>query len=101
MKKVILTFLIALVAVPAFAAEVATANSSNWALYLGAGLAIGLAGLGAGVGMGSAIRGGLEGISRNPSVASKIFTYLLVGVALIESIAIYGLVVSLILLFVK
>lgn len=75
--------------------------TSNWALFLGAGLAIGLAGLGAGIGMGSAIRGGLEGISRNPGVAGKIFTYLLVGVALIESIAIYGLVVSLILLFVK
>ena len=51
--------------------------------------------------MGSAIRGGLEGISRNPGVAGTIFNYLLVGVALIESIAIYGLVVSLILLFVK
>lgn len=76
-------------------------TGNNWALFLGAGLAIGLAGLGAGVGMGSAIRGGLEGISRNPGVAGKIFTYLLVGVALIESIAIYGLVVSLILLFVK
>lgn len=76
-------------------------TNNNWALFLGAGLAIGLAGLGAGVGMGSAIRGGLEGISRNPGVAGKIFTYLLVGVALIESIAIYGLVVSLILLFVK
>ena len=33
--------------------------TSNWALFLGAGLAIGLAGLGAGIGMGSAIRGGL------------------------------------------
>ena len=100
MKKVILTTLIALIAVPAFAATNSDATSA-WALFVGAGLAIGLAGLGAGVGMGSAIRGGLEGISRNPGVAGKIFTYLLVGVALIESIAIYGLVVSLILLFVK
>ncbi|MDE7170053.1 MAG: ATP synthase F0 subunit C [Mucispirillum sp.] len=100
MKKVILSTLIALIAVPAFA-QTGYASAGTWALYLGAGLAIGLAGLGAGVGMGSAIRGGLEGISRNPGVASKIFTYLLVGVALIESIAIYGLVVSLILLFVK
>ena len=94
MKKVILTTLIALIAVPAFAATQGDATA-------GAGIAIGFAGLGAGVGMGSAIRGGLEGISRNPGVAGKIFTYLLVGVALIESIAIYGLVVSLILLFVK
>lgn len=100
MKKVILTTLIALIAVPAFAATGADEKSA-WALFIGAGIAIGFAGLGAGVGMGSAIRGGLEGISRNPGVAGKIFTYLLVGVALIESIAIYGLVVSLILLFAK
>ena len=88
MKKVILTTLIALIAVPAFAATQGDATA-------------GFAGLGAGIGMGSAIRGGLEGISRNPGVAGTIFNYLLVGVALIESIAIYGLVVSLILLFVK
>lgn len=97
MKKVLVASLMVLFALPLFAAD----GSATWALYLGAGIAIGFAGLGAGVGMGSAIRGGLEGISRNPGVAGKIFTYLLVGVALIESIAIYGLVVSLILLFVK
>ncbi len=100
MKKVILATMMALVAVPAFAATGAD-QSSAWALFIGSGLAIGLAGLGAGIGMGSAIRGGLEGISRNPGVMNKLFTYLLVGVALIESIAIYGLVVSLILLFAK
>ena len=100
MKKVILTTLIALIAVPAFAATQGDATAA-WALYIGAGVAISFAGLGAGIRMGSAIRGGLEGISRNPGVAGTIFNYLLVGVALIESIAIYGLVVSLILLFVK
>lgn len=98
MKKVLVASLMVLFALPLFAAE---GELATGLLYLGAGVAIGFAGLGAGVGMGSAIRGGLEGISRNPGVAGKIFTYLLVGVALIESIAIYGLVVSLILLFVK
>ena len=102
MTKVALTILFALVAVPAMAADGNMAEyASKWGIFLGAGVAIGFAGLGAGIGMGSAIRGGLEGISRNPGVADKIFTYLLVGLALIESIAIYGLVVSLILLFVS
>ena len=106
MKKVIAFLsLFIIIGLPVFSQESTAVTgkvmTDNWALFLGAGLAIGLAGLGAGVGMGSAIRGGLEGISRNPGVAGKIFTYLLVGVALIESIAIYGLVVSLILLFVK
>lgn len=102
MAKVVLTILFALVAMPALAADGDVSSyQAKLGLFLGAGLAIGLAGLGAGIGMGSAIRGGLEGISRNPGVANKIFTYLLVGLALIESIAIYGLVVSLILLFVS
>ena len=99
MKKVILATMMALIAVPAFAQT--GADSSSWALYLGAGLAIGLAGLGAGVGMGSVFIFCLVGIYRIPGVSCKIFSYLLVCVALIESIAIYGLVVSLILLFVK
>ena len=43
MKKVILATMMALIAVPAFAQT--GASSSAWALYLGAGLAIGLAGL--------------------------------------------------------
>ena len=113
MKKVILSSLVLLAALvfadSSFAQtelspeviEKASLYSAGWGLFIGAGLAIGLAGLGAGIGMGSAIKGGLEGMSRNPGVTGTLFKNLLVGVALIESIAIYGLVVALILLFVK
>jgi F-type H+-transporting ATPase subunit c len=74
--------------------------SKSWAIFLGAGLSIGLAALGTGIGMGSAIGSALEGVSRNPSVAQRIMTMMIIGLALIESLAIYALVVSLILLFV-
>ena len=84
-----------------FAQEVAVQHSDNsWALYLAASLSIALAGLGAGRGMGQAIGSAVESISRNPGAADRIFTTMIIGLALIESIAIYALVVSLILLFV-
>ena len=42
---------------------------------------------------------GIEGIGRNPEAADKIFTNMIVSMAIIESIAIFCLVVSLIILF--
>ncbi|PLX69276.1 MAG: ATP synthase F0 subunit C [Denitrovibrio sp.] len=86
------------VATTAFAAEGAAAALS--AKYIGAGLAIGIAALGTGIGQGTAIKGAVEGISRNPSASGKISTTMIIGLALIESLAIYALVVALILLFV-
>lgn len=69
------------------------------AIMLGAGLGIGLAALGTGIGQGHAIRGATEGVSRNPGASGKILTTMLVGLAMVESLAIYALVVALILLF--
>lgn len=84
----------------AFAQESAKAGGSAWAVFLGAGLAIGIAALGTGIGMGRAIGSALEATSRNPSVAPRIMTMMILGLALIESLAIYALVVSILLLFV-
>ncbi|MCL4456748.1 MAG: ATP synthase F0 subunit C [Nitrospirae bacterium] len=66
---------------------------------LGCGLAIGLAGLGTGIGMGVGLRGATEGVARNPGASGKITTTLIIGLAMIESLAIYALVVVLIVLF--
>lgn len=89
------------VATTGFAAEGATAAAgATWAKYMGAGLAMGIAAVGTGIGQGFAIKGAVEGISRNPSASGKISTTMIIGLALIESIAIYALVVALILLFV-
>ena len=43
----------------------------------------------------------LDGMSRNPEVADKLFTNMIVAMAVIESIAIYAFVIALILLFVS
>jgi len=66
---------------------------------LGAGLAIGLGAIGAGAGIGSAASGACSAVGRNPGVQGKIMMTMLVGMAMAESIAIYALVVSLVLLY--
>ncbi|MBF0330190.1 MAG: ATP synthase F0 subunit C [Nitrospirae bacterium] len=66
---------------------------------LGSGLAIGLAALGTGIGQGVGLRGATEGVARNPGASGKITTTLIIGLAMIESLAIYALVVVLIVLF--
>lgn len=53
--------------------------------------------LGAGVSMGIAIKTALESIARQPEAGGKISSTLLIGLALVESIAIYSFVIALIL----
>ena len=67
---------------------------------LGAGLAIGLAAIGPGVGVGLLVMGALQAMGRNPEAAPEIRTNMLLGLVFAEAIAIYGLVVALILIFV-
>ena len=64
-------------------------------------IGIGIAALGTGIGMGLGIGRAVEGIARNPEASGKIMTTMIVGLALIESLAIYTLVVVMILLFVN
>lgn len=67
--------------------------------YIAAGLSIGIAACGCGIGQGHAARGALEGIARNPAAYGKIFTPMIIAFALIESLAIYALLVSLLSMF--
>jgi len=69
--------------------------------YFAAALAIGLGAFGAALGQGMGLSKAVEGVARNPSAGGKIQTVLIIGLALIESLCIYALVVSLIILFVK
>lgn len=61
---------------------------------LAAGIAV-LTGIGAGIGIGIATGKAAEAVARQPEAASKIQTLLLLGAALAEATAIYGLVVAL------
>jgi len=72
-------------------------NEASTAL-IAAGIAV-LSGIGAGVGIGIATGMTAESIARQPEASGKIQGIFFIGVALAESTAIYGLVVSLLLLF--
>ncbi|MCL5036684.1 MAG: ATP synthase F0 subunit C [Chloroflexi bacterium] len=61
---------------------------------LGAGIAIGLGAFGAALGQGKAIASSAESIGRNPETGSFIRTTLLIGLAFIESLCLYALVIS-------
>jgi len=88
-----------------FAAEAIPAGESYIKVYfavgamIGAGLAMGLGAIGAGAGIGNAANGACQAVGRNPGVQGKIMMVMLVGMAMAESIAIYALVISLILLY--
>ena len=62
------------------------------------GAALGIA-CGCGVGMGLGLKGAMEGIARNPEVSGKITGTMILAYAFIESLAIYALVISFILLY--
>lgn len=68
-------------------------------IALACGFAIGIAALGTGLGMGNAINGALQGVARNPEAGPRIFTMLVLGLALIESLCIYALLVCLLMVF--
>ena len=67
--------------------------------YLAAGIGMGLAALGCGIGQGLGLKGACEGTARNPEAGGKLMVTLILGLAFIESLAIYSLVINLILLF--
>jgi len=69
------------------------------ASVVGAGLAIGLGAIGPGIGQGTAAGQAVEGIARQPEAEGKIRGTLLLSLAFMEALTIYGLVVALALLF--
>lgn len=82
----------------AFAQEAAvevTNNTSDAGLIaLAAGLAIGIAALGGAFGQAKTAAAALDGIARNPGAQGKIFTPMIIGLALIESLVIYAFVIA-------
>ena len=67
---------------------------------LGAGIAA-LTGIGAGIGIGLATAKAVDAVARQPEASGKIMTLLLLGGALAEATAIYGLLVAIVIIFVK
>lgn len=66
--------------------------------HIGAGISL-VAGLGAAVGQGYIGGKAIEALARNPEVEALIFRQFIVGAAICESVAIYGLIVAILLMF--
>ncbi|MDR3154877.1 MAG: ATP synthase F0 subunit C [Deltaproteobacteria bacterium] len=104
MKKLAL-FLLAFAGVLGASAAAFAADETTAALAvignvaLAAGIGIGLGVVGPGIGQGITMLGALSGMARNPEQTGTLRVYMLIGLALIESLAIYALVVALILLY--
>lgn len=103
MSRSLMLACVAILGVPslAFAAE---DGGGGWigpfavvAAGIGMAVAAGLCGLG----QGRAVASAVDAMARQPGAAARIQTAMIIGLALIESLAIYVLVVAMILLFVQ
>ncbi len=96
-----LTFLCSmlLLSATAFAAEGGgTPDMAKATIGLSLALGLGIAAAGGALGQGKAAAAALEGIGRNPAAAKELLTPLLLSLAIIESLVIYSLVISFMLL---
>jgi F-type H+-transporting ATPase subunit c len=106
MKKFSVSSILSLLMVLVFSSLAMAAdgagNPSDMALAVvavAAAMGVGLAALGCGIGMGHVISGTQTGIARNPEVSGKLTVTMIIGLALIEALTIYALVIALILLY--
>ena len=68
------------------------------AIALAAGFGISIAAFGGALGQSRGVASALDGIARNPAASGKIVTPMIIGLALIESLVIYSLVISFLLI---
>mgnify|MGYP000940188788 CR=1 FL=1 len=92
----LLTTLVSAAAYAQTADAAAKTDATKYYAIAGA-LGLGVAAFGGALGQGRAAAAALDGIARNPSASDKLFTPMILGLALIESLVIYSLVISILL----
>jgi F-type H+-transporting ATPase subunit c len=91
---IFLVMTILLVAMPVYAQGTAPAKEIPWGPAIAAGLGMGLAAGLCGLGQGKATASAAEAMARNPGARPGIFLFLILGLALIESLALYTLIIA-------
>ena len=84
----------------ALAAEGAAAGADSparVAIAISAGIAVAIAGFGAALGQGRVGAAAMESIGRNPNAADRLFLPLVLTLALLEALALYGFVIAILL----
>jgi F-type H+-transporting ATPase subunit c len=95
-KTIVMTAVLLLLAVSAFAQDTATAPAGGgvrWNL-ISAAFLLGIAAAAGAIGQSRGISAACEGIARNPSAAGAIRLAMIIGLALIESLVIYALIIA-------
>lgn len=95
-KNMILFAILALTAFSAFGQQAATTTTNNGVAWgpLAAALVLGLAAAAGAIGQSRAVVAACEGIARNPGAAGAIRLAMIIGLALIESLVIYALIIA-------
>ena len=104
MRRSLALAVFAVLLLPTVAAAQVAEGPSAWVGPVGilvAGISMAFAGAICALGMGRAIAAAVEAMARQPGAAARIQVAMIIGLALIESLAIYVLVVAMILLFVQ
>jgi F-type H+-transporting ATPase subunit c len=81
----------------AIAAEGAGDSNKAVAIAFSAGVAVAIAAFGAALGQGRVGAAAMESIGRNPNAADRLFLPLVLTLALLEALALYGFVIAIIL----
>jgi F-type H+-transporting ATPase subunit c len=91
MMYVFMALAFMLLAMPVYAQGGAT--GSNWAVPIAAGIGMAIASGLCGLGQGKATASATEALARNPGARPGLFIFLILGLALIESLALYTLLI--------
>jgi F-type H+-transporting ATPase subunit c len=67
-------------------------------IALAANIGVGIAAMGCGLGQGRLVASAMESIGRNPNSAGTLFTPMIIGLAFIESLTLYALVIAFLLM---
>jgi F-type H+-transporting ATPase subunit c len=98
LKLVLFALFIVMMASAAFAQDQATNTTATqpgvrWGV-IGAAFVLGVAAAAGAIGQSRAIAASVEGIARNPGAAPAIRLSMIIGLALIESLVIYALLIA-------
>ena len=93
LQYLFMTFAVMLLASPAFAQDAAGATAASQWVPLAAGLGMALAAGLCGLGQGRATASAAEALARNPGARPGIFIFLILGLAFIESLALFTFVI--------
>ena len=107
MRRSLMVAAMVVLAAPGLALAQTAATTGDARAWVGpyavvvAGFAMAFAAGLCGLGQGRAVAAAVDAMARQPGAAARIQTAMIIGLALIESLAIYVLVVAMILLFVQ